>query len=88
MKEVKKNNNNSGNSIEISNLAKEIQVDELLVLFSQFGEIGTLSIKWDKNKPKKCAAVIEYGSRAEASKAKDEYNGAELDSNLMKIRIL
>lgn len=48
-----------------------------MILFSQFGEINSLSINWDKNLPKKCSAVIKYNNRNEAQKAKEEYDGAE-----------
>ena len=86
MKEVKKIT--AGNSLEISNLAKEIQVDELLTLFQQFGEIANLSIKWDAKIANRCSAVIEYPSKKEAVNAKEEYDGAELDKNIISIKLL
>ena len=46
----------SGKSIEVTNLAKEIQIEELLVLFAQFGEINKLNIGWDVKKAKRCYA--------------------------------
>jgi len=76
VKEVKKVSGD-GKRIYISNLAKEIQVDELLVLFNQFGDIKNLEIRWRARKSNRCSAMIEYGTKEEARKAKEEYDGAE-----------
>ena len=36
----------------------------------------------------RCSAIIEYPSRKESLKAQKEYDGAELDSNIISIEVL
>lgn len=74
-------------TVKIHNLPKEIPVDELQVLFSQFGEIRFLTIKWDAKKKDNCGATIEYDTKEAAGKAKQEYDGADLDKNIISIEI-
>ena len=78
----------AGRKIEISNLAKEIQIEELLVLFAQFGEISKCNILWDNNKSKRVRALIEFENRKQAMNAQREYNGAELDKHVIYIKLI
>jgi len=69
-------------------LSKEIQIDELLVLFEQFGEIRACAIQWEKGNTKSVGACIEYRTKDNAQKAFNEYDGAELDSKIIGIKII
>lgn len=46
-----------------------------------------MTIKWDAKKKDNCGATIEYDTKEAAGKAKQEYDGADLDKNIISIEI-
>ena len=62
-------------------------MEDLLQLFDQFGAIEKLKIEWNRH-VKSWVVIVTYDDFKSAKKARDEYDGAELDDKKIRIRIL
>jgi THO complex subunit 4 len=72
--------------LKIENLHYNIVPQELNELFSTIGTLERCEIEWDTIGRSKGTAVVEYSDAKSASKAIQEYNGAELDGKILKVR--
>jgi len=59
---------------------------ELNELFSTIGPLAHCEIEWDTIGRSKGTAIVEYLDAKSAGAAITEYNGAELDGKMLKVR--
>jgi len=76
----------SKTKLKIENLHYNIVNSELNELFSTIGPLVNCGIEWDKIGRSKGSAIVEFKETQHASKAIQEYDGAELDGKILKVR--
>ncbi|KXZ43947.1 hypothetical protein GPECTOR_77g43 [Gonium pectorale] len=77
----------AGNSAKliIRNLYHGVTSDDLLELFSTVGEVKRHGVQYDNSGRSVGTGYVEFATRAEAEKAKKEYDGVMLDNQPMEI---
>ena len=72
----------------ISNLDKNVPVGDIRELFGRFGHLRRSTLHHDENGRSQGTAEVDYGSREEALRAMESYNGVPLDNKSMNIEIV
>ena len=77
-----------GDTIHISNLDKSVTSDDLSDIFKPIGTIKSVNLHYDQNGSSIGTATITFQRKPDASKAVDEFDGAEVDGRVMNIKLV
>nr|GEU89997.1 THO complex subunit 4A [Tanacetum cinerariifolium] len=81
-------NSEAGTKLYVSNLDYEVTNEDIMVLFSDVGELKRYSIHYDRSGRSKGTAEVVYVRHPDAVAAMKRYNNVQLDGKPMRLELV
>ena len=77
-----------GTTVMVTNLAKEITAEDVREIFARAGEVKSVAIHYDSAGKSKGTADVVFRHRSEAEQSITEFDGRQVDDNVIRVRIV
>jgi len=77
-----------GDTVHVSNLAEDVTDDDVREIFERIGQVKSCGVNYNSQGRSTGTATVTFVKKSDAEKAVDEYDEAEVDGRMMRLKLV